>query len=422
MYRTLTSSWPLFFGLTLIMIGNGLQGTLLGVRAAIEGFDTATIGLIMSLYYLGYMAGSYYVPKLINKVGHIRVFTALASLASSTVLLHGLYPDPWLWALIRAFTGFAYAGLYIVVESWLNDSSTNKTRGSTMAIYLLITNAGMVLGQFMLNIADPKAIDLFIITSVLVSVALVPISLSSRPAPAFKEPHPVSLKSLYKISPLGLIGCFGIGITNGTMFSMGAVYATNIGLSLPQISTFMAAYIMGGVVFQIPIGKLSDRYDRRRVIIGVTFAAFIVGLACFYLSTHSIIALNLALFLFGGVSLTIYGLCLAHTNDHLQTSQFVAASSSMILINGLGAAIGPFSLSIFLSIFGINYFFPVIAVSFLAISIYGVIRTQLRAAVPLEDQGDYINMPLRPTPISMIITEEGHNILKEMEEKNNDKS
>jgi MFS family permease len=256
MIRTLSKSWPLFFGLALIMVGNGLQGTLLGIRASIEGFDTKTIGLIMSLYYLGFLGGSYYVPKLVGKVGHIRVFTALASLASTTVLLHGLYPDPWLWALIRAFTGFAYAGLYIVVESWLNDISTNKNRGRVMSLYLLITNAGLVLGQFLLNVASPEVIDLFIMTSILVSIALLPISLSSRPAPIFEEPHPVSLKSLYKISPLGLIGCLGIGITNGTMFSMGAVYATDIGLSLPQISVFMAAYILGGVFFQITVGKL----------------------------------------------------------------------------------------------------------------------------------------------------------------------
>ncbi|HPF77727.1 MAG TPA: MFS transporter [Alphaproteobacteria bacterium] len=416
MLRTLTSSWPLFFGLALIMIGNGLQGTLLGVRATIEGFDTATIGLIMSLYYLGYLAGSIYVPKMVSKVGHIRVFTALASLASTTVLLHGLYPDPWLWAIIRAFTGFAYAGLYIVVESWLNDLSTNKTRGQVLSLYLLITNIGLVGGQFLLTVADPEQIDLFIMTSVLVSIALLPISLSSRPAPAFDEPEKVPLKKLYKISPLGLVGSFGIGITNGTMFSMAAVYATAMDLSLAQISTFMAAYIIGGVAFQIPIGKLSDRYDRRKVIIAVTLAASLVGFLCFLASGMSLFILYAALFVFGGLSLTIYGLCLAHTNDHLEPRQFVAASSSMILVNGLGAAIGPFAISVFMSIFGIQYFFPIIAMTFFALSAYGFHRTNMRAPVPLEEQTDHIVLPTtRPTPLSLAITEEGHAIMKEME-------
>lgn len=415
MFRILNSSWPLFFGLTLIMIGNGLQGTLLGVRAAMEGFDTATIGLIMSLYYLGYMVGSYYVPKLVSKVGHIRVFTALASLASTTVLLHGLYPEPWLWAIIRAFTGFAYAGLYIVVESWLNDLSTNKTRGRVLSLYLLITNIGLVGGQFLLTIADPEQIDLFIMTSVLVSIALLPISLSSRPAPAFDAPEHVSIKKLYKTSPLGLVGSFGIGITNGTMFSMGAVYATAIGLSLAQISTFMAAYIIGGVIFQVPVGKLSDRYDRRKVIIAITLAASLIGFLCFLVSGMSSVILYTVLCVFGGLSLTVYGLCLAHTNDHLEPRQFVAASSSLILVNGLGAAIGPITISIFMTFLGIEYFFPIIAVAFLAISLYGFHRTRMRAPVPLEEQGDYIHMPARPTPLSMAITEEGHAIMKEME-------
>ena len=417
MFRTLRSSWPLFFGLGLIMVGNGLQGTLLGVRATIEGFDTTAIGLIMSLYYLGYMLGSYYVPKLVSSVGHIRVFTALASLASTTVLLHGLYPDPWLWAIIRAFTGFSYAGIYIVVESWLNDSSTNKTRGRTMSIYLLISNAGLIGGQFLLNLASPEQIDLFIITSVLVSLALLPISLSSRPAPAFNEPEPVSIKGLYKFSPLGLIGSFGIGVTNGTMFSMGAVYATDMGLSLPQISTFMAVYILGGVVFQLPVGKLSDHYDRRKVIILITLAAALVGFGCFLTSEMNLIFLYFTLFVFGGLSLTIYGLCLAHTNDHLEPRQFVAASSSLILVNGVGSAIGPFTVSVFMAIMGVNYFFPIIAMAFLSISVYGFHRTHMRPSVPLEEQSDHIVMPPRPTPISMTITEEGHAILKEMEEE-----
>lgn len=417
MIRIVSTSWPLFFGLALIMVGNGLQGTLLGVRAAMEGFDTTTIGLIMSLYYLGYMLGSYYVPKMVSKVGHIRVFTALASLASTTVLLHGLYPDPWLWAIIRAFTGFAYAGLYIVVESWLNNLSTNKTRGRMLSLYLLITNAGLVGGQFLLTVADPKDIDLFIITSILVSVALLPISLSSRPAPAFDEPESVPLKQLYKISPLGLVGCFGIGITNGTMFSMGAVYATDLGLTLAQISTFMSAYIIGGVFFQVPIGKLSDKYDRRKVIIAVTALSSLIGFGCFLASGQSLVIFYTALFVFGGLSLSIYGLCLAHTNDHLSPKQFVAAGSSMILVNGVGAAIGPLTISVFMSIFGIQYFFPIIAMAFLAISVYGFHRTNMRAAVPLDEQTDHVVMPARPTPLSVAITEEGHAILKKMEKK-----
>lgn len=415
MYRALTNSWPLFFGLGLIMLGNGLQGTLLGIRASIEGFDTATIGIIMSLYYFGFLGGSYYVPKLISKVGHIRVFTALASLASSTVLLHGLYPDPWLWAIIRGFTGFAYAGLYIVVESWINNASTNKTRGKMFGLYQIVSYGGMMLGQFALNIADPGEIDLFVMSSILVSIALLPIALSSRPAPAFDEPDTLSLKRLFVISPLGLAGCFMTGVGTATIFGLGAVYASEMGMSVPQISTFMALYIAGGVASQIPIGWLSDRYDRRIVILAVALLTGIISLLCFFISGQPYL-LNLVIFVLGALSLPVYGLSMAHINDHLTPRQYVGASASAILVNGVGAAIGPLIISVLMSIFGTQVYFPLIGLVFFVLVGYGIYRTRKRDAVPMEDQGDHAHMPLRPTPISMTITEEGHAILKEMED------
>lgn len=416
MLKVMTSSWPLFFGLALIMVGNGLQGTLLGVRATLENFDTATIGIIMSLYYVGFLGGSYYAPKLVSAVGHIRVFTALASLASTTVLLHGLYPDPWLWAIIRGFTGFAYAGLYIVVESWLNNMANNKTRGTLFGIYQVVSFGGMALGQFMLNIADPSLIDLFVMTSILVSIALLPISLSKRPAPEFEEPDHLSLKRLYVISPLGLHGCFATGMASATVFGLGSVYASSLGMTLPQISTFMALYIVGAVVFQMPIGWLSDRYDRRIILIAVTSLSAVTAIICFLLS-NSPYLLNTAFFFMGGLSLTIYGLSMAQINDHLTPRQYVAASSSAILVNGVGAALGPLGISVVMSVFGNTLYFPLIAAVFIWLLGYGLYRTQKRDAVPLDEQSDHVTMPLRPTPITMTITEEGHEIIKEMEEE-----
>ena len=418
MIKTVTNSWPLFFGIGLIMIANGLQGTLLGVRASIEGFETVTIGLIMSLYYLGFLAGSYLVPKLVMNVGHIRVFTALASLASSTVLLHGLIPEAWVWAPMRFFTGFAYAGLYIVVESWLSNMSTTKTRGKIFAIYQLIGYGGMVIGQFLLMFSDPSVITLFIIASVLVSIALLPIALSSRPAPDFDEPEKLSLRSLYKISPFGLTGVFLVGFGTSALFSIGAVYAKEIGMTLPQISVFMALYISGAVVSQIPIGWLSDKYDRRFVIIGVSAISTIVAILCWATSGNPLL-LNIFIFLLGGLTLPVYGLSMAYINDHLKPSQFVAASSSAILTNGIGAAIGPLVITFFMTVFGTYMFFPLIGIVFLTMTGYGIYRVTQSDAIPMEDQGDHITMPLRPTPISMAITEEGHNILKELEDEEN---
>lgn len=418
MLNILKSLWPLFFGLTLIMIGNGLQGTLLGVRASIEDFNTAATGMIMSLYYIGFLGGSYFVPKLVSRVGHIRVFTALASLASTTVLLHGLFVDVWLWALIRALTGFSYAGLYIVVESWLSHASTNKTRGKILSIYQVLTYGGLVAGQFLLTLSDPSGIALFILTSILVSIALLPISLSSKPAPAFEEPETISLKRLLIISPLSIICAIGSGFGASIIFGFGAVYASKTGLSLAQISTFMASYIIGGVAFQIPIGWLSDNYDRRKIIIVISALSALSAIGCFLTSDSSIL-FYIFFCMLGGFSLSIYGQCLAHMNDHISPRQYVAAGSTLIFVNGAGSAIGPFIISIFMAIIGVKSFFPIIAITFISIFIYGIYRANKRAPIPLEEQGDAITMPARSSPIIMNVMEESVSTMKQMDDKDN---
>jgi len=415
-HKTLISAWPLFFGIALMMVANGLQGTLLGVRASAEGFNTTIIGLIMSLYYLGFLAGSYMVPKLVAKVGHIRVFAALASLASTTVLFHGIFTNEWIWALIRVFTGFSYAGLFIVVESWLNNMATNKTRGQLLAIYLVVSYVGMVSGQFLLNLANPEQIELFVLTSVLVSLALLPISLSTRPAPAIEEPEHISLRRLYVMSPLGLFGALTVGLANGAMFGIGAVYATETGMSYVQVSTFMAAYILGGVIFQMPIGWLSDKYDRRRVLIVVSFLTALTAMACFFLSETPGLNLYLAVLIFGGLSLSIYPLCLAHTNDHLTQRQIIAAGSSLILVNGMGSSIGPLLTSAAMTLTTIQAFFPILAAIFVIIFIFGVVRTQMRPPVPMDEQGDYHAMPARSSPLIWQIAEETSETMKHMED------
>jgi len=274
----------------------------------------------------------------------------------------------------------------------------------------------MVIGQYLLNVSDPETINLFIVTSILVSIALLPISLSTRPAPSFEEPETLSLKRLYVISPLGLSGVFTIGIGSSIIFGYGAVYAKEIGMTLPQISTFIASYILGGALFQVPIGWLSDKFDRRKILIGATFFAAATSLVCYFVSAQPYL-LNITMFFFGGTSLALYGLSMAHINDHLTPRQYVGASASAILINGAGAAIGPFAISIILSLFGTNIFFILMAAVFFYFFVYALYRTTKRDAVPLEDQGDYTTMPARATPITMTITEEGHAIMEDMREE-----
>lgn len=414
MHKTLLTSWPLFFGLSMLMIGNGLQGTLLGVRASLENFDTTAIGLIMSFYYVGFLGGSFFVPRLVTRVGHIRVFAALSSLAAITVLLHGLFPNEYAWSAIRILTGFSFAGLYIVIESWLNNITTNKIRGQMLALYLIVLYGSMVVGQFLLMAADPKTMELFVVTSIFISFALLPISLSSRPAPTFSEPQRVSIKGLYQSSPLGIVGVTISGMAASTLFGLGAVYGEKIDLSLSQISTFMAVFITGGVLFQIPIGWLSDRFDRRIVLIGVSYAAALFCVLSFFAAPVSFTVLLITMFFLGGAALSIYALALAHTNDHLNSAQIIAASASMLLMNGLGSCLGPLAASTMMDYIGTQSYYPLLGTLYFSIATFGVYRTFRRAPVPLAQQGDHVPLTEASSPIAIKIAHESAETMKKM--------
>ncbi len=420
MHKTLVTTWPLFFGIAMIMVGNGLQGTLLGVRATMEGFPTYSTGIIMSMYYAGFMLGSHFVPKLIQGVGHIRVFAALASVASTTVLLHGLFPTEGVWSLVRAITGFSYAGLYIVIESWLNNAADNKTRGTMMAAYLVTLYAAMAVGQYLLTLADPRGMDLFVVTSILVTMAVLPISLSSRPAPKFEAPVKVSPKQLFKTSPLGVYGVFASGMAGACLFSIGPVYAAEAGFTLGQISTFMAAAIIGGVLLQFPIGRCSDVYDRRRVLIVVSAFTAVFCFLAVIVAPLSVTALYLAMFLIGGTALTIYGLSTSHTNDHLAPAQIVAASASMLMVNGVGAIIGPVLSTVLMNLAGSWMLFAVMGVVYGSIAVFGIYRTTRRPSVPMAQQDKFVAQP-SPSSAMVMQTVEDHNddMPKSMEKQGN---
>ncbi len=393
------SCWALLIGMGLVMLGNGLQGSLLGLRATLEGFPTATTGLVMTGYYIGFLAGSQVVPRLVRRVGHIRVFAALASLASIAVLLHTVIVGPLPWMVMRLVTGFAYAGLYVVAESWLNNVSTNRTRGQLLSLYMVIQLGAMAGGQFLLNLADPGGFVLFILISVLVSFALVPILLTVAPAPAFDAPSHVALGDLYRISPLGVVGSFGIGAAHGALFGMGAVFADRAGLTLAEISVFMALALVGGMALQWPIGRLSDRFDRRRVITVTTLGAAAVAFAATGGTGIDARALFAVSCLFGGLSLPMYSLCLAHANDRLAPEQMVAASSSLVLIIGVGACLGPIVAALAMSAAGVQGFFGWLGLVHLAIGLFAVWRMTRRATLPAEDQAPFVAVPRRATSL-----------------------
>ncbi len=390
MLHVVASAWPLFLGIGMMMLGNGLQNSLLGIRAGEEAFPTAVTGLVMSCYYLGFLAGSIITPKIVANVGHVRVFSALASLASVAALVHGVFVEPLTWGAMRFVTGFAYAGLFVVAESWLNDRATNETRGQLLSVYMLVVLGGMVGGQGLLNLADTGGVLLFVLASVLVSLALVPISLTAGPAPAFEAPAKVGLPELYRTSPLGVIGAMATGLAHGVLFGMGAVYGEKIGLSVAEISLFMGMAIGGGLIFQWPIGRLSDRFDRRRVLTIVSFLAAIFATAALPFAARSVEVLFVLTLLFGGMTLPIYSLCIAHTHDHLAPAQVVAASGTLVLLGGIGASFGPTLAAGVMALIGPDGFYLTLAAVHAFIGFFALYRMSRREAMPLEEQGPAI--------------------------------
>jgi MFS family permease len=355
-----------------MMLGVGLQGTLLGVRATIEGFPTVVTGVIMSAYFAGFVGGSLLTPRLVERVGHIRVFAALASTASVGALVHGVFLIPWIWIVVRLLSGFCMAGLYIVVESWINDRATNESRGKLLSVYMVVSLGSLGLGQFLLNAADPAGVLLFLLASVLVSLAVLPIALTPGSAPAHEEAQSMGLRTLWKVSPLGLIGVMAEGLAAAAFYGMGAVYAREQGMDAFGVSLFMAAATFGGMIMQWPIGHASDRSDRRTIIAMVSVAGALASFAAIFLGG---VAQLVAVALLGGTMMPLYSLSIAHTNDYLQPSQMVAASSSMILMSGTAAIAGPILASLWMQFAGIGGFFLFISSSLLLVGAFAIYRS-----------------------------------------------
>lgn len=387
--KTVVSIWPLFAGLSLIGLAVGVQGSLLGVRATLEGFDDFLIGLLMSCYFAGFLAGSLLTPKMIQRVGHIRIFAALSAVASVTILIHSIYVEPWAWALMRLFTGFAFSTIYVVSESWLNQASTNANRGQMLSIYTAILLAGICAGQFMLNLANPLDFTLFILISVMVSVAAVPILLSVVITPTIEDSDRVTIRHLWYRTPMGVTGIVLSQWVSSILFGMGAVYATKLGFTVYQVANFMGAMMAGGMILQWPLGKLSDMIDRRWVMGFACLCA--VGFALL-ISRESEASLKLygLIFAFGGCSLSLYSIVVALTNDHLRPSEIVPASGTIVLISGLTSITGPITAVFWLQIFGLQSFFVLLASCLLLLAGISIWRVLTIEALPSEYKGQVI--------------------------------
>ena len=386
----ISTNWPLLLGMGVLMLGAGLQSTLLGLRATLEGFPTLVTGLVLSCYYVGYVMGTKIAPPLLRKLGHIRVFAALAAIAAAAVLVQGCFVDPWSWGAMRLVQGLCFAGLYVVAESWLNDRATRENRGRLFAVYMLVLYVGLGSAQFLLVLADPRTPIPLLLVAVLISLAMVPIVVSAQRVPEHAVPRKVRLRDLYRNSPLGIVSVTISGLISAIIFSMGPVYARLSGLDTSSVALFMAVSILAAVITQYPVGRLSDRVDRRTVIAAVcTLAMLVSGSIVAFPQMPRAVFLVLAA-LFSGFALTLYSLSVSHVNDKLEPAQMVAASSALLLLNGGAAAFGPVLAGSLMTAFGPPAYFATLATLSGTLAVYDLWRKSRQRPVPPAQKGPFV--------------------------------
>jgi len=413
MGKVLKNSWALFTGYGILMIAHGFQGNLLGVRSVIEEFNILATGAMMSGYFVGYFLGANTIPTIVSRVGHIRVFAAFASMASLSILIHAIFVDPIIWTLGRFITGFSVVAIFIVMESWLNDRATNRTRGQLLSIYMLLTLIALSSGSLLLNFSSPQKYEPFILISLLLSLALVPILLTKRKAPKFKKLGLLKIKDLYKISPLASVSMFCNGFIHSAIFTLAAVYAATMNFSIFEISLLIFLITFTGGIFQWPIGFFSDKTDRRIIIIFCTFAASIFSILAIYASGTSLENMYLAtnvgvdkimffvyVTLYAGMALPLFTLTLAYVNDYIPKEKFVAAGAGMQLIFGVGAMIGPVFCTTLMTKYGTNGFFLHLLIFHLVIGLFGMFRITRR---PYRDnpESTFTPLPRNITPLGI---------------------
>ncbi len=400
MIQVLSGVWALLLGIVLIMLGNGMHFTLIGLRGGIEGFSAAELAVVTSGYFMGFLSGARLTPALIRRVGHVRVFAALGSFMSAGLISFPLATEPWAWTVLRVLVGFCMSGIYVAAESWLNNASTNETRGKVLSTYMIAQTLGIIGAQGLLTLGDAGTSALFIAASILVSISFAPILLSVTPAPATEVARPMSLRKLFVASPLGAVGIFLLGGVYATQSGMGAVFGTQIGLTATQIALFVAMLFAGALVLQYPIGWLSDQMDRRKLIFGAAaLGATSCGLG--WLLGDDPRPLMAAAFFAGGVTTPLYALFLAYTNDFLSAEDMPAASGGLVFTFGLGAIAGPLAAGWAMQALGAFAFWLVLGATFAAIALYALYRMTQRSAAPADETESYLSVLPTASPVAV---------------------
>ncbi len=378
MWKILRSVASILLSHCLLLIANGMFGTLLGIRANLEEISTESTGIIMAGFFIGLLLGGRYAVRVIASVGHIRAFAAFASIMSVCVLGHILHIDAWTWFIMRVVGGICMAGMIMIVESWLNERTQNKTRGRILSIYMMTNYFGSGLGQFILLVANPAEFELFVIVSIIFSIALVPILLTRAEAPKPASLARIKFRELLRISPLGITGIVCAGMMNASIVTLGALFAAGLGLSILEISIIMACFIFSGMVLQFPIGRLSDYFDRRMVMLGVTSILVLLSLVMVWTTMQPALYMFVAAAIFGGFSFTVYPMSVAQLNDLTDPERRVQVSSGVLVAFGLGAIVGPIITSQMMGQFGPAGMFYFITIDMSVLTLFGAFRILVR--------------------------------------------
>lgn len=389
-YRPIFS---LLRGTAFLLAAAGLHGLLLPLRGQAEGFSTVSLGLLGTAWAAGFVTGCLLAPRLVRRVGHVRAFGAFAASAAIIALLTGLFIDPFVWIPLRAATGFATAGAFMVIESWLNEKATNENRGTVFGLYMMVTYAALMAGQMGVAVGDVGADKLFMVAGILYCLALIPTAVSTEAAPRPLQEVSLDLKGLYVNSPVSFVGCFLIGVANGAFGTLGAVYGARIGISAAEIAVMMSVAVVAGAVLQMPVGRVSDCTDRRFVLAAASFGAAGIAAALFSFEPRSALAVIAWTAGYGGLAYALYSVAVAHANDHAKPEDFMKVSGGLLLLYGFGTMAGPVLGAALMAPLRPEALFLATAVAHGALGLYTLMRVRRRAAVPLEERGSFQTLP-----------------------------
>ena len=391
MIQTVTPILALLLSVSCMMIGHGLQATLLPIRADFENFSDLVVGLVSSSYFAGFVIGCFFAPYIVLRAGHIRAFAAVVSLSSAASLVYIIGIDPIPWILARAVFGFCISGFYIIVESWLNERTSNETRGLIMSIYIVVNFVSIMLGQMIVTVSNHASFAPFVLASIIVSIAVLPVSLtrSAQPAPiSLVKFHP---QKIYKLSPAAFVGVIFVGATTASLWSLSPLYALRIGLDANSAAYYVTAMLLGGAIAQWPLGRLSDKVDRRQVLLALCAISAVICLLLALFETTNVIIAIIAATMVGAVTQPTYAIVFAHCYDQIDPEQdsYVDIASGLLLIFGMGATFGPFLTTIIMNNFPIGSYYSFIAILWLILAAYLVIRINIRSVAPDEDKTDW---------------------------------